>query len=51
MLGKMWEIERLAGLDSVDRTPESICACVAKIFQVRETEVALLELSGRLLRR
>jgi hypothetical protein len=49
MLGKMWEIERLAGLDSADRTPESICACVAKIFQVRETEVALLELSGRLL--
>ena len=45
----MSEIEQLAGLDSADRTPESICACVAKIFQVRETEVALLELSGRLL--
>ena len=38
------------GLDSsVSKTPESICACAAKIFQVRETEVALLELSGRLL--
>jgi hypothetical protein len=43
------EIEQLAGLDSPDRTPQSICACVAQIFQVRETEVALLELSGRML--
>jgi hypothetical protein len=49
MLGKMWEIEQLAGLDSPDSTPESICACVAKIFHVRETEVGLLELGGRLL--
>jgi hypothetical protein len=49
MLGKMWEIEQLAGLDSPDSTPESICACVAKIFQVSETEVALLELGGTLL--
>jgi hypothetical protein len=45
----MWKIEQLEGLDSSESTPESICACVAKIFQVRETEVALLELSGRLL--
>jgi hypothetical protein len=45
----MWEIEQLAGLDSSESTPESICACVAKIFQVGKTEVALLELSGRLL--
>jgi hypothetical protein len=45
----MLEIEQVAGLDSPDSTPESICACVAKIFHVRETEVALLELSGSLL--
>jgi hypothetical protein len=49
MLEKMWEIEQLAGLDSPDSTPESICACVAKIFRVSETEVALLELGGSLL--
>ena len=49
MLGKMREIEQLAGLDLPDSTPESICAAVAKIFHVRETEVGLLELSGRLL--
>jgi len=45
----MWEMEQLAGLDLPNSTPESICACVAKIFEVRETEVALLELSGSLL--
>jgi len=49
MLGEMGEIEQLAILDLSKSTPESICACVAKIFQVRETEVALLELSGSLL--
>jgi hypothetical protein len=41
----MWATEELTGLDS----PESICAGVAKIFHVRETEVALLEQSGSLL--
>lgn len=46
---RMWESEPLAGLDSRDRTPESICACVAKIFHVKDTEVALLELGGSLL--
>src|ERR1700690_4378529 len=45
----MWEMEQLAGLDSSKSTPESICACVARIFEVRETEVALLELGGSLL--
>jgi hypothetical protein len=45
----MWEMEQLAGLDLPNSTPESICACVAKIFEVRETEVALLELSGSML--
>jgi hypothetical protein len=49
MLGKMGEIEQLATLDSPDRTPDSICAGVARIFHVTETEVALLELSGSLL--
>ena len=49
MLGEMWEIEQLAGLDASESTPESICACVATMFHVGETEVALLELSGRLL--
>jgi hypothetical protein len=46
---KMREIEQLAGLDAADSTPESICDSVAKIFHVRETEVGLLELGGRLL--
>jgi GAF domain-containing protein len=45
----MLEIEQLADFDPEDSTPESICACVAKIFRVGETEVALLELSGSLL--
>ena len=45
----MREIEQLAGLDSADNTPESICESVAKIFQVKETEVGLLELNGSLL--
>lgn len=49
MLGKMAEIEQLAGLDSPGSTPDSICTGVAKIFHVTETEVALLELSGSLL--
>jgi len=45
----MWEIEQLAGLEASESTPESICASVAKMFEVRQTEVALLELSGSLL--
>ncbi len=45
----MWAVEQLAGVQSLDGTPESICACVAKIFRVRETEVALLKLAGSLL--
>jgi hypothetical protein len=49
MLRRMWEIEQLEGLDSSDSTPESICTSVAKIFNVGETEVALLELGGSLL--
>ncbi len=49
MLRRMWEIEQLTGLDSLDGTPESICAFVAKVFHVKQTEVALLELGGSLL--
>ena len=49
MLQSMREVEQLAILESQDSTPESICACVADIFHVEETEVALLELSGSLL--
>jgi GAF domain-containing protein len=45
----MLEIEQLADLESCDGTPESICVCVAKLFRVAETEVALLELGGSLL--
>jgi hypothetical protein len=45
----MGEIEKLADLAAEDRTPASICAHVAKIFRVSETEVALLELSGSML--
>src|ERR1019366_8190028 len=46
---KMREIEQFAGLDFPESTPESVCPAVANIFHVRETEVGLLELSGRLL--
>jgi GAF domain len=45
----MREIGELAGLDSSDSTPDSICGAVAKLFHVRPTEVALLKLSGSLL--
>lgn len=45
----MLEIEQLAQLESEGQTPASICACVAKIFRVTETEVALLELTGSML--
>ncbi|MGB6813478.1 MAG: hypothetical protein WBE23_11290, partial [Candidatus Sulfotelmatobacter sp.] len=45
----MGEIEQHAGWESEDRTPEAICAGIAKTFRVQETEVALLELAGGLL--
>jgi hypothetical protein len=45
----MLAVEQLAGMESMDGTPESICACIGKIFRVRETEVALLKLAGSLL--
>jgi len=43
------EIEQIFGLDPQECTPGSICAEIAKIFRVQETEVALLELRGSLL--
>jgi len=49
MLEKMGEIKQLEGLDSLGSDPESICACVAKIFHVTRTEVALMELTGSML--
>lgn len=49
MLYKMFEMEQLAGLDTPETAAGAICAAVAKIFGVRETEVALLELTGSLL--
>ena len=45
----MLEIEQLAGLDA-QSTPESICSTVAKVFGVKPTEIALLEVSGNLLK-
>lgn len=45
----MFEIKQLARLDSPETTAASICAAVAKIFGVRDTEVALLELTGTML--
>ncbi len=49
MLRRMGEIDQHAGWEMEDRTPEAICAGVAKTFRVREMEVALLELAGGLL--
>jgi GAF domain-containing protein len=45
----MDRIDQFAALESSDGSPDSICASVAKIFRVTETEVALLGLSGSLL--
>lgn len=49
ILTKMAKVKQFTGLDAADGNPESICAGVASIFRVRETEIALLELSGSLL--
>jgi hypothetical protein len=46
----MLEMEQLSILDSPDSSPESICTRVAKIFGVRTTEIALLRLTGNLLK-
>ena len=46
----MLEIEQLVGFDPETSTAESLCASVAKIFNVKSTEIALLELDGNLLK-
>jgi len=47
---EMLETEPLSIPDSEDTSPESICAYVARVFGVRTTEIALLQLSGNLLK-
>jgi len=46
----MLEIEQLAGLSLQDSDPDEICTCVAKLFEVKKMEVALLEAAGSLLK-
>lgn len=46
----MLEIEQLIGFDPDSSTTESVCASVAKIFNVRASEVGVLELDGNLLK-
>ncbi len=46
----MLETEQLASLESQDSSPEAICDSVAAVFKVRKTEVALLEVSGSVLK-
>ncbi len=46
---EMLETEALSIPPSENLTPESVCADVARIFGVRTTEIALLQLSGNLL--
>lgn len=46
----MGELEYLAGLEPAACTPEVACISVAKIFGVKKTEVALLEITGTLLK-
>jgi len=47
---EMLETEQLSISASEDSPPESICAHVARIFGVRPTEIALLQLTGNLLK-
>lgn len=46
----MLEIEQLVGFDPQTSTTESVCISVAKVFNVRPSEVGLLELDGNLLK-
>src|SRR5215469_16811155 len=46
----MLEMEQLAGWSLEDSDPEEICAGIAKLFEVKKTEVALLEAAGNLLK-
>jgi GAF domain-containing protein len=43
------QIEQLLSFDPQECSAESICVGISKIFRVKETEVALLELRGKLL--
>ncbi len=47
---KMLETEQLVSIEPQDSSPEAICATVAAVFKVRKTEVALLEVSGNVLK-
>jgi hypothetical protein len=47
---KMLETEQLVSIEPQDSSPEAICASVAAVFKVRKTEVALLEVSGNVLK-
>ena len=47
---KMLETEQQEPLEGVQSTPESICAWVAKNFGVKKAEIALLEVTGTLLK-
>lgn len=46
----MLELEHLVTLEPAACTPQVVCTAVAKIFGVKRTEVALLEISGTLLK-
>jgi len=46
----MLKIEQLADLSFPDGNPEEICSRVAEVFEVRKTEVGLLQAAGSLLK-
>jgi GAF domain-containing protein len=46
----MVETEPLSIPDSEDSSPQSICAYVARVFGVRTTEIALLQVTGTVLK-
>jgi hypothetical protein len=49
MIRRMWKIEELPDLGWSNRSLDSVCASVAKIFRVREDEVAVLGRVGKML--
>lgn len=46
----MLDLEQLAGFVLEDSSPDEICASIAKLFDVKKTEVALLRAAGSLLK-
>ena len=46
----MLENEQLAGLSLQDNDPKEICSSIARLFDVKKTEVAWLEAAGNLLK-